>query len=208
MNVEETIRQRRSVRHFTDETVSTAQIREMLSLAILAPNISNRQMWRFIALINPDLRRMLGTLVQQRIDELADWPEFADQLPRIQAWREQSMHFVSAPAVIAFISQGYHTPLDKILSERGMKFWEADRLFSFPDVQSISGVIAYLTLLAEERGYGTCWITTQLLAKKDLQHALELKPGEEIVAFLAIGKPAEIPAPKGRKPIDDLIEWR
>jgi nitroreductase len=208
MNVEEAIRPRRTIRRFAEEPVSAVHIRELLDLATHAPNVANRQMWRFIVITTPELRKMLADLVRRRIDEMMEWPELAGQTTRLQAWREQSQPFSESPALIFFVNQGYRTALDTALIERGVKHWEVAGTFGHPDVQSISAAIAFLVLAAEERGYGTCWMTAPLVAKKDLQQALELKPGEEIVAMVGLGRPAETPIPKQRKKIDEIIEWR
>lgn len=208
MNVEDAIRHRRTIRHFAEEQVSAVDIRELLELAAQAPNVGNRQMWRFIVVTSGDLRRMLGDVVRRQIDDMTHWPELTGQGQRVQAWREQSRPFAEAPAVIICVSQGYRTALDMALVERGMKHWEVANMFQYPDVQSMSAAMAFFVLGAEERGYGTCWLTAPLLAKKDLQSALELKPGEEVVAAIAIGRPAETPLPKPRKKIDEIIEWR
>ncbi len=208
MTVDEVIRHRRTIRRFTDEPVSSVELRELLSLAVMAPNVANRQMWRFIVITNPDLRRMLADVVRRRMDEVAKWPELTGQAQRLMALREQAMHFAAAPAVICCINLGYRTALDTALVEHGMKHWDVASLFGYPDIQSISAVLAFFTLAAEARGYGTCWLTAPLLAKKDLQSALELKPGEEITALLTLGRPAETPLPKERKRIDEIIEWR
>ena len=208
MDVDKAIRHRRSIRHFTEEPVSEVDLRDMLILATMAPNVANRQMWRFIVIADADLRRMLSDLVKRRIDEMAEWAELSEQLPRVQAWRGQTRPFAEAPAVVVCVNQGYRTALDIALVERGMKCWEVANMFGHPDVQSISAAVSYFILTAETRGYGTCWVTAPLVAKKDLQQALDLKPGEEIVAMVAIGRPAETPIPKQRKKIDEIIEWR
>lgn len=208
MTVEEAIRHRRTIRRYTDDPVSAVDLHAILGLATMAPNVGNRQMWRFIVITTPELLRMLGDVVRRRIDDMAMWAEFTTEQQRLQAWRDLALHFVNAPAVIVVVNQGYRTPLDAILVERGAKFWEVADDFGHPDIQSVSCVVAYLTLLAEERGYGTCWLTAPLLAQKDLQLALEMKPGEDILAMVTIGRPAETPMPKSRKAVDDLIEWR
>jgi len=208
MNVEDAIRHRRTIRHFTDEPVSAVVIRELLGLATLAPNVGNRQMWRFIIITTPEIRKMLSDLVRRRIDEMTTWPELEGQASRLQAWREQAQPFNEAPALIIFVNQGYRTALDTALVERGVKHWEVASMFGYPDVQSLSAAVSFLVLAAEEREFGTCWLTAPLAAKKDLQQALELKPGEEIIAIVGLGKPAEKPLPKQRKKIDEIIEWR
>lgn len=208
MSVDEIINRRRSIRKFLPDPVSVTELREILALASQAPNIGNRQFWRFIVITNRDLLRMLGGLVEKRLDEAAYWEGFASQQARLRTMKERAMTFASAPAAILIVRQEYRIPFHEYLVDRGVKSWEADRQFSYPDVQSVSAVIAYLTLLAEERGYGTTWMTDPLIAKKDLQAALETKPGEEIQALLVIGRPDEHPLPKVRRPIDDIIEWR
>jgi len=208
MDVEEAIRRRRSVRQYTKDPVSATEIREMLSLASQAPSISNRQMWRFVVVTDPTLRGFLADMVARRIDEMATWYEFENNPRRIEALKKQALHFRHAPVVIFLVNLGYRSPLNEALVTRGMKLWEADRLFGYPDIQSISAVTAYLTLLADARGYATCWMTEPLLAKKDLQASLELKSGEEIVALLTMGKSAESLSYRNRRPIDEIIEWR
>ncbi|HEY3379796.1 MAG TPA: nitroreductase family protein [Armatimonadota bacterium] len=208
MHVEDAIRHRRSIRRFLPDAIPPTALREMLALASMAPNIGNRQMWRFIILTEEPLRQMLGHMVERRITEMSAWPEFATQAQRLRAWKESALLFMQAPVVIIMVNQGYRTPIDAKLVEHGMRPGEVEALFARPDIQSLAAVTAYLTLLAEARGYGTCWLTDVLMTKKDLQASLGLAPGEDIAALLALGLPAEYPPPKARKAIDDIIEWR
>ena len=208
MDVDEAIRHRRSIKRFLPDPVPVTDIREMLALASLAPSIGNRQMWRFIVLTEENLRQMLVRLVERRIDEMAGWPEFVGKEQRIRAWKDYTLHFAGAPAIIFFINLGYRIPIDSVLTERGYKGWEIEDNFGQPDFQSIGGLIGYFTLLAEARGYGTCWITDALIAQHDLSAALELGLNESVAALLSLGRPDEYPLAKPRKSIDDLIEWR
>ena len=208
MTIEEIIRHRRSIRQFAPDAVSTVKLRQMLTLASMGPNVSNQQMWRFIIVTERNLLRMLAALVEKRIQAMAEWPELENDALRLNAMKESAIHFEKAPAVIFFINRQYHNPIERALVERGMKWWETGELFGQPDIQSVSVVMAYFSLLAEEHGYGTCWLTTPLIAKKDLQASLELPSGEGIVALMSVGKPAEYPPPKPRKAIDEMIEWR
>lgn len=208
MLVDEAVRHRRSIRHYLPDPVPATTIRELLSLASLAPSIANRQMWRYIVMTDMNLKRMLAKLVERRIDEMVQWPEFQHEKMRLQAWKEYTLHFSSAPCAIAFINQGYRTPLDALLIERGMRTWEVEQMFGRTDIQSVSAAVAYFTLLAEARGYATCWMTAMLIAHKDLHASLELKSGETLMAFVTMGLPADYPPPKNRKAIDEIIEWR
>ncbi|MHB9026531.1 MAG: nitroreductase family protein [Armatimonadota bacterium] len=206
MNVEDAIRNRRSIRRFTDEPVSATDLRDLLTLATMAPSISNRQMWRFIV-VTGDTREMLYRMVERRIDDLSSTQEMVRTPKRVETLRQKAAVLEAAPALIVVVNQGYNSELEKVLVERGLKNEEVQHLFSHPDIQSVSALAAFFILAAEERGYGTCWMTDILIAQRDFQAALGLQPDESVLALVAIGKPAETPPAKDRKPIDELIEW-
>lgn len=206
--VDEAIRQRRTVTRFLPDPVSSSELREILALASQAPSIGNRQMWRYIVLTDLNLLRMLADMVERRVREMEQWAEARDEERRLLAFRQSTVRFKEAPAVIVVINQGYHSPLERILVEHGLKYPEVERMFGFPEIQSIGAMIGCLTLAAVSRGYGTCWLTDVLFAQKDLKAALEIASGETIAALVGIGRPDELPHPKAKKPIDGLIDWR
>jgi len=47
MHVDEAIRSRRTLKEFTDEPVAPELVRELLELAVLAPNHHGTEPWRF-----------------------------------------------------------------------------------------------------------------------------------------------------------------
>ena len=59
MNVIEVIRNRRSIRAYTDQPVEPEKIERLLEAARLAPSASNRQEWRFVVVTDPDTRKKL-----------------------------------------------------------------------------------------------------------------------------------------------------
>ncbi len=54
------IKKRRSIRKYTTETVSDADIRTILEAAMAAPSANNSQPWEFIVVRKEDLRRRLA----------------------------------------------------------------------------------------------------------------------------------------------------
>ncbi len=60
MSILETIRSRRSVREFTDQTVSDQQIEQILEAGRWAPSGLNNQPWRFVVVRNSDLKERLA----------------------------------------------------------------------------------------------------------------------------------------------------
>src|SRR3972149_4826558 len=57
-------------------------------------------------------------------------------------------------------------------------------------------------------GYGTCWMTGPLVAKPELESALSLRPPEELLAVVALGKPDSSPPKPPRKPPEEVTEFR
>ena len=56
----EAIYKRRSIREFTDEEVSIAQLYELIKAGIWAPSGLNNQPWRFVTVQNPDIKEQLA----------------------------------------------------------------------------------------------------------------------------------------------------
>jgi len=54
------IKERRSIRRYTDEAVTDKQIRQLLEAAMAAPSGSNIQSWEFVVVRDPDLKRQLA----------------------------------------------------------------------------------------------------------------------------------------------------
>jgi len=59
MDVFEAIKNRRSVRAFTDEPVSDAEVKKLIDAARWAPSAGNIQPWEFIVVRDPEIKRGL-----------------------------------------------------------------------------------------------------------------------------------------------------
>jgi len=60
MNFEEIIHYRRSVRHYKDISIDVEKVKYCLSLAALAPNSSNMQLWEFYHITNSEILKKLS----------------------------------------------------------------------------------------------------------------------------------------------------
>ena len=56
----EAIYKRRSIREFTDEEISVAQLHEIIKAGIWAPSGLNNQPWRFVIVKNPEIKEQLA----------------------------------------------------------------------------------------------------------------------------------------------------
>ena len=63
------IRERRDMRHFTDEPVSTEVLGKLMSAAKQAPSVGYMQLWRFVRITDPSLRGGIYDMVKAEIAE-------------------------------------------------------------------------------------------------------------------------------------------
>ncbi|MEW6229344.1 MAG: nitroreductase family protein [Bacillota bacterium] len=73
----EAIRQRRSVRAYKAQEVPADKLERILEAARLAPSASNRQMWKFVVVRDPEKRRLLA--------EAANGQSFVGEAPVVIA---------------------------------------------------------------------------------------------------------------------------
>lgn len=63
----------------------------------------------------------------------------------------------------------------------------------------------HMLLAAADRGLGTCWIAAfDPIAARDV---LDLPEGVVPVSFTPLGWPADVPGPKERKPLEELVRY-
>ncbi len=63
----------------------------------------------------------------------------------------------------------------------------------------------HMTLAAASLGLGTCWIGA--FYEDKVKEILGVPPEIRVVALLPLGYPAEQPAPRPRKNLDDIVAW-
>ena len=185
MNVTEALRNRRSIKKFTDRAVTRAEIVELLEAVTLAPNHHLTQPWRFYVL-GPAARRaygdVLGARKARKVDDAA-----AGRLVREKVAAEHE----ALPAMIAIAMR-----LDENTEKR-----EEDYAAVMMGVQN-------LQLAALERGLGTHIKTGAVMEDPGARAAVGVGADERIIAIVNIGEPADVPQPKERAPVTAHIAWR
>ncbi|MDI6874807.1 nitroreductase family protein [Candidatus Solincola sp.] len=76
------------------------------------------------------------------------------------------------------------------------------------DVMSVGAFIQNILLAAHDRGLGAVWLGEILREKERVRELLEVPPEFELMAVIAVGYPAESPARRERKALDELIYRR
>ena len=84
---------------------------------------------------------------------------------------------------------------DRCYSRMGnyMKSWAVD----------VAVAVEHLVLQAQEEGLGTCWIGA--FEEKDVKSILNVPDGVKVLALTPLGYPAENPAFRGRKSLEEIV---
>ncbi|MCX6257756.1 MAG: nitroreductase family protein [Bacteroidia bacterium] len=202
MELSEVIKQRASIRVFTDEKVVIADLKEMVRRAGMAPSVNNYQPWKFIAITNSHLLHRMASEVAHKISTLPNSDIKRAGLVKSQVeWF--ATFFENAPAVIALAMESYETVLEKGVS---ISHEEINRMRNYPDIQSAGAAIQNILLTAVDLGYGACWLSAPLVAKNELESLLNITSPWKLIAFVAVGKPKISQKPSNRKNLDDIFE--
>ena len=150
---------RTSIRQYTDETVSKADIETMLRAGMAAPTAVNRQPWHFVAVTD-----------KAKLAELAG--------------RRGGMIKQAGVAIVVCGN------MDKAMQGPGQAFW----------VQDCSAATENILLAANAIGLGAVWTGCYPMGDRVAEVSKTLKLPETIVPLcvIAIGHPAEQPAPKDK----------
>lgn len=76
-------------------------------------------------------------------------------------------------------------------------------LFNKFQVSDVSNAIMHVLLAAHASGLGTCWIGW--FSEDRVKKVTALPKKAQVVALITLGYPREVPEPKGRKPVKDIV---
>lgn len=190
-----TIKQRRSVRSFTDQPVPELDLLTMLSAANRAPSAHNQQSWRFIV-VRGEKKQALAELVNSRA---ADFPR-----PSCALLRMASRTILSAPVVVAVANTGelirHGGDLFQVNKEMALDF------FRLMEIQSSAAAVQNLLLAATSMGIGTVWLGILYLIKHEVLTFLE-EPDGEFMAVIPVGYPSRVSEGPKKRPLAVSIRY-
>lgn len=192
------IHERRSIRRFQDKPISKQDITDILRCGISAPSSKNRQPWKYVVVQGSAKEEMLRAFRRGILRE-----EMGDALlPRsgkhIAGAKYTAQIMEQASVVVLVIN-----PLGKgIAAELTFE----DRVYEICNIQSMSASIQNMLLAATQKGIGSLWICDIFFAYPELCEWLGAEG--ELLAAVAFGYPAEAPAARPRKGIEEVVEWR
>lgn len=220
MDVIEAIKQRRSIRAFSEKPVAQETLMEILNIACRAPSAMNTQPWEFIVLSGEKLKKISAVIVEKlkngapmQPDHLVvSWPDrgvykdrqiaLARQLFRVMdvpredrekraRWLERGFRFFDAPAAVIIAT-------DRTLSESG-------------PLLDLGAVMQNICLAAMHFGLGTCIEDQGVLYPEVLREHAGIPPTKRLNIAIAIGYPdPDFPANNirsEREPAENLTTW-
>ena len=205
--IEQLLRERRSVRRFKPDQVPEALVQRLIEGAICAPSASNKQPWKFLLVQNRALIDELAEAVRAAMTLVAGHIPEPSQ-PAFERYGDYFTRFEHAPLVVVPI----HKPLT-LLSNLTSDDLPAPERAAIVQLEQDSGLIGaslalgHLLLVAHELGLGASSMTGPLLARPKLKQLLEIPPAWDIVAFVPVGFPDEVPEPTERKPAHSVTRW-
>jgi nitroreductase len=179
------IRERRSIKRFTDRPVTREQIEMLVAAAIQAPNHRLTNPWRFYVL-GPDAREAYGRALGERKAKKQPDPARAAEVRETVAAEHRALPAMIAVAVVE----------------------TADPEQREEDYAATMMAVSNLMLVAVEMGLGTAIRTGGVMADPAARAAAGVPDGQRIVAIVNLGVPAEVPAAKNRMSAAELTQWR
>ncbi len=195
MQIIEAIQSRRAVKYFdTKHSFSDEQIKQLFSLAMLSPTAFNIQNWRFVNVIEPELRQQIRAAAWDQA-QVTDASLFVVLCADLKSWEKQPQRYWAnaAPAVQDFILPAidqYYRGKDQVQRDEAMRS---------------CGIVAQtLMLTAKAMGYDSC-----PMDGFDFEKVGELinLPDDHVIALcLAIGKRTQSANPRaGQLNYQDVV---
>ena len=188
---------RRSIRKYKSDEVPLPYIEEILKAGTLAPSSKNRQPWRFTVVQGKAKKEMLSAM-ERGLNRERKNPLLPGSVKLLKG-AEYTLSIMKQASVIIFVANRNGTDIRKDLDTE-------ERIYEICNAQSIGAAIENMTLTATELGLGSLWICDTYFAYEELTEWLGTEGA--LYAALAVGYADESPAPRPRKDINSITEWR
>jgi nitroreductase len=193
------IRGRRSIRRFSDGSVTRDTLERLIAAASWAPSATNRQDWFFSVIQSPELKAELADIVRARWREVIESHKHLGSIEEIERYSAFFTGFEGSPVVVAVSASATGSLQREIAGDLA---------------PSVAGSIASaamaaqnLMLAAHALGLGTCCLTGPLIVATEIRGLLELGRKRELVCLIAVGYPDEAPEPSARRPLAEIVRW-
>ena len=205
----EVIHGRRSVRRFTEQEVSTSDIKEIIDCARYAPSDTNSQTWEFLVIMNREKIKEIEQMTWDALHKLAakaaeNGEEKAGNYLHVLSDHMQQLsrrHLIIVCLATPYESKFREKIFDPIAFVPN-SVWEEE------GIKSSCLAAQNLMLAAHAKGLGTCPMTGPvLLAQNELRQYLQIEPEKQINMVISLGFPKDKPKKLPRKEVDEITTF-
>lgn len=162
---------------------STAEIEQMLTLAVRVPDHGKIAPWRFVVYRGAERARIGEALLAMALEKN---PALSEEMIAVERAR-----FTRAPVVIGVISTaGPHVKIPE---------WE--------QLMSAGAVCLNLLMAANAHGYVSNWLTEWFSYDQKAHPLLGIRPGEKVAGFIHIGSTTFPVTERPRPALSDVVTW-
>lgn len=162
---------------------STAELEQILTLAVRVPDHGKIAPWRFVVYRGADRARIGEALLAMALKKN---PELSEEMIGVERAR-----FTRAPVVIGVISTaGPHVKIPE---------WE--------QLMSAGAVCLNLLMAANAHGYVSNWLTEWFAYDEKAHPLLGIRPGEKVAGFIHIGSTTFPVTERPRPALSDVVTW-
>lgn len=162
---------------------STAEIEQILTLAVRVPDHGKLAPWRFVVYRGGERARIGEALLAMALEKN---PELSEEMIGVERAR-----FTRAPVVIGVISTaGPHVKIPE---------WE--------QLMSAGAVCLNLLMAANAHGYVANWLTEWFAYDEKAHPLLGIRPGEKVAGFIHIGSTTFPVTERPRPALSDVVTW-
>jgi nitroreductase len=180
MDLDEALKDRRSIRTYLNKSVPQELIRQVIEAATFAPSAKNGQQWRF-SVLTGKAKKELTDLFRRELEKVSQ-----------EIGRENMGSSFSSCSIME------QAPVIVIVWNAGQMGWETE-------THSVVAAIQNMLLKAHSLSLGTLWIGDIFYAVEVLNRHFN-KPWK-LTAAVALGWPANTPESRPRKSVDEVAEF-
>lgn len=196
MDVLTAIRERRSIRRYSEQPVAADVVERLLAAATWAPSAHNRQPWRLAVVMTHDAKTRLALAMgdKLRADRLADGdaPDLVEQ----DITRSYTRLTTAPVVIVAGLTMADMDAYPDIRRKR------AEYLMA---VQSVAMALQNLLLAAHAEGLGACWLCAPLFCADAVRDSLNLPADWEAQAIITLGYAANEGKPPFRRAVSEVM---
>lgn len=204
------LRSRRSVRRFSPRPLTRADLEPLFEAARTAPSATNRQPWRYNAVLDPALKDRIARAVRARVEALRAELAGSEYLGELAAYGDLFHEPIeAAPALIVPQWRPFPDAIAELVRRAGRDpgpFALGERMPS--ELCGAAAATMLLLAMAHASGFGACWMAGPMLARDEIARLLDLPSPWVPLGAIAIGWPDEhAAAAPPRKPSERIVEW-